>query len=166
MVLFCGGAGQVRSQFLYWGDTYYIPEHGGDLRRAKLDGSGQQILVRGLDAPTGPALDLAGGKMFWADLYDGQIWRANLNGTGLELLLGQQHEPGHLAVDNVGGKMYWTTISRAGVVPAAFVPCHSVTSVAFAPLCPRLHRWFAQRTSRQSSLDNCSSPRVRSLQFV
>jgi hypothetical protein len=43
---------------MYWGDY-----NGEDIRRANLDGSGQQILITGLNAPAGPALDLAGGKM-------------------------------------------------------------------------------------------------------
>jgi hypothetical protein len=106
--LFFGVADQARSQFMYWGNTYYVAGNGGDIRRAKLDGSEQHILVTGLNAPAGPALDLAGGKMYWANLLDGQIWRAHLDGTGPETVVRQQTKPGHLALDLVGGwKPLW-----------------------------------------------------------
>jgi hypothetical protein len=53
--LFCGLAvlalllqaiGQVRSDFIYWNDF-----NDGHIRRANLDGSGQEILVSGLTTP-------------------------------------------------------------------------------------------------------------------
>jgi hypothetical protein len=92
---------------IYWGNVNGFAPNGGDIRRASLDGSGQDILITGLNAPTGPALDLAGGKMYWANLNDGEIRRANLDGTGQETLVNGQNTPAHLALDLAGSKMYW-----------------------------------------------------------
>jgi hypothetical protein len=83
--LFCGLAvlalllqaiGQSRSDFIYWNDF-----DDGHIRRANLDGSGQEILVSGLTTPGGLALDLTGGKMYWADRDLGDIRRGNLDAT-------------------------------------------------------------------------------------
>ena len=53
-----------------------------NIRRANLDGIGQQVLVSGLKSPGGPALDLGGGKMYWSNSGGGDIRRANLDGSG------------------------------------------------------------------------------------
>src|SRR5215470_10188253 len=61
-----GAVGQARSDFMYWGDTVI-----GDIRRANLDGTEQTILISGLPGPGMPALDLAGGWMYWSDYQGG-----------------------------------------------------------------------------------------------
>ena len=76
-------AGQV-----YWSHGGF---NDGRIRRANLDGSGQQLLVSGLKLVRGLALDLAGGKMYWANSpaagnAGGIIERANLDGTQRELV--------------------------------------------------------------------------------
>src|SRR5262249_29167099 len=80
----------------------------GDIRRANLDGSGQETLVIGLAGPRGIALDLPGGKMYWAERFGGDIGRANLDGSGQEILLQNLNTPLVIALDLPGGKMYWT----------------------------------------------------------
>src|SRR6266568_1921952 len=57
-----GAVGQARPDFIYWSDI-----SSGDIWRANLDGSGMTNLVSGLDHPLGPALDLAGGQMYWGN---------------------------------------------------------------------------------------------------
>ena len=103
---------------MYWTD-------GGDtdrIKRSSLDGSGVEDLVTsGLDEPEGLALDVAGGKMYWADggssgdRARGKIQRSNLDGSGVEDLVttGFWHPVG-IALDVAGGKMYWTH-SRAKI---------------------------------------------------
>ncbi len=56
------------------------------IQRANLDGSSVEDLVTtGLSEPTGIALDVAAGKMYWTD--ESIIKRANLDGTGVENLV-------------------------------------------------------------------------------
>jgi hypothetical protein len=88
--------------WIYWNDY-----GGGDIRRANLDGTGQTILVKGLNGPKGVALDLAGGQMYWAENGSGEIRRANLDGTGQTILVRGLASPGVVALDLAGGKMYW-----------------------------------------------------------
>jgi hypothetical protein len=107
--LFCGLAvltllletvGQVRSDFIYWSGY-----DDGNIWRAKLDGSGQQSLISGLAHPNGLALDLTGGKMYYA--AGGGIYSANLDGSGLTPLVDGLFTVGEIALDVPGGQMYW-----------------------------------------------------------
>jgi len=71
---------------IYWSHGSF---NDGRIRRANLDGSGQQILVSNLKLVRGLALDLVGGKMYWANSpaagnAGGLIERANFDGTGRE----------------------------------------------------------------------------------
>jgi Domain of unknown function (DUF5050)/Low-density lipoprotein receptor repeat class B len=95
--------GLARGQ-MYWTDgTNSGP---GVLRRANLDGSEQTILVTGLSAGRGVALDLAGGMMYWSEALGGRIRRANLDGSGLTTLL-QEPDPEVVTLDTAAGKIYW-----------------------------------------------------------
>jgi hypothetical protein len=89
----------------------------GVIRRANLDGSEQTILVTGLNGGRGVALDLAGGKMYWAEAWSGRIRRANLDGSGLTTLLQEPH-PEVIALDIPGGKMYWPDLYLGQVLRA------------------------------------------------
>jgi DNA-binding beta-propeller fold protein YncE len=101
--LFLGSVQQARSDFMYWAD-----QNAGEILRANLDGTGQQTLASGQRAPTGIALDLAAGKMYWTNQANpGDIRRANLDGTGQEILL-VEIAPYGIALDVANGKMYWT----------------------------------------------------------
>jgi low density lipoprotein receptor-related protein 5/6 len=74
---------------LYW--TVSIPpgpgywSQSGGLRRSTLDGADAETLLYedGSD-PGDIALDVAGGKMYWADAGLNRIRRANLDGSGVE----------------------------------------------------------------------------------
>jgi len=76
--------------------------------RANLDGSGVEVLVRNLGQPSGMALDLTHGKMYWVSRRYGTIQRANLNGSSLESLVTGLGTPGEVAVDVSAGMVYWT----------------------------------------------------------
>jgi hypothetical protein len=62
---------------------YWTNQGSNFIRRANLDGTGQETLVSGAISPFGIALDLAGGQMYSTNtgLLD-DIRRANLDGTG------------------------------------------------------------------------------------
>lgn len=96
------------------GKMYWTDVDNAVIRRANLDGSGQQDLVHlsgsGEDAPFPSALAIykQGGKMYWGDQTLGTISRANLDGSNPEVLLFTPFHRG-LAIDAVNGKMYWST---------------------------------------------------------
>ena len=98
---------------MYWTELDVFPNK---LRRAKLDGSnvedlnavGILIFINSLE------LDIAEGKIYWADGATRKIQRANLNGSNIEDLITSIGRPDGLTLDIAGGKMYWTD---AGVFP-------------------------------------------------
>ena len=94
-------------KLLYWTDT-------GKSRigRTTLDGSRFELLVTGLNIPSGLALDLAGGKMYWTDPGTKRIQRANLDGSQVEdVIVSGLGMPGiGFAIDSREGKMYWTDL--------------------------------------------------------
>lgn len=106
--------GEARSAYIYWSDF-----DGGDIRRANLDGTGQKILFTGLSNPVGPALDLAGGKMYWGNAGS-NLRRANLDGSSQESLVQNLNAPSGIALDVTSGHIYWTeygggTIQRSNL---------------------------------------------------
>src|SRR5437660_786786 len=79
-----GSLEQARPDFIYWNEF----TAGGGIVRANLDGSGQQSIVTGQNMPSGPKLDVAGGKIYWTNFSSGDVLRANLDGSGqLEVLV-------------------------------------------------------------------------------
>src|SRR5262245_50546560 len=102
LALFLGALGSARCDFVYWTDF-----DGGDIRRANLDGTGEQTLLMGLDTPIGIALDVASGQMYWTNNNSGEIQRANLDGSGQTIVVSRLSSPSRMALDLAGGKMYW-----------------------------------------------------------
>ena len=92
------------------GKIYWTDPGAKKIRRANLDGSQAEDLVsRGLEYPSGLALDEAGDKMYWADAETKKIQRANLDGSRVEnLVTTGLISPQGLALDAAGGKIYWT----------------------------------------------------------
>src|SRR5687768_6906136 len=93
---------------MYWADVNELK-----IRRANLDGTGQEDLI---DLPGGKepafpsaiAVDPAGGKLYWGDQTLSTLNRANLDGSGQETLLSTPFHRG-LAIDALNGKVYWST---------------------------------------------------------
>jgi low density lipoprotein receptor-related protein 5/6 len=94
-------AGPGSADLMYW-----IDQSSNDIRRANLDGTGQQTVVAGLGSPIFIALDVAAGQMYWTDQVTNDIRRANLDGTGQQSLVSGR--PSGIALDVAAGKMYWT----------------------------------------------------------
>ncbi len=103
---------------IYWTD---IQSGFGDgtISRANLDGTGRETLLTAPGAPgnwfypVGIELDVAAGKMYWADSQVDLICRANLDGSGLEefsLRPPADPSPTDIALDPVAGKIYWTNM--------------------------------------------------------
>ena len=96
---------------MYW----TIAEAGASaIQRAYLNGTNvEDIVSTGLSAPSGIALDIAGGKMYWTDWVANKIQCANLDGTNVQTLVTTENHPWDIALDVAGGKMYWTMSSIA-----------------------------------------------------
>jgi hypothetical protein len=92
------------------------------IQRANFDGTTIEDLFTGLDAPVGLDLDVAAGKIYFADQgAQPTIFRANLDGTGKEAIItaGIMHPYG-LALDRAGGRVYFVdnglnAVLRAGL---------------------------------------------------
>jgi len=106
---------EVRSAHLYWGNVA-----AGEIRRAKLDGSGQQVLVSGLNDPHRVVLDPEGGQLYWPNFGSGSIQRVNVDGTGHTTLIQGLASPNLLTLDLAGGKIYWSAQGTADIRRANF----------------------------------------------
>ena len=99
----------VASGKMYWTSNPTQGESGpGKIKRANLDGGGEEDVVVLPLGFGGIALDLDAGKMYWT--HQRQIRRANLDGSEIEELIefeGLVSVAG-IAVDSGAGKMYWT----------------------------------------------------------
>ena len=85
----------------------------GKVWRVNLDGTGLEPLITGLFEPYGIALDVAGGKMYWADETDadniGHISRASLDGSDREDLVSLDNGGFRgIALDLENRKMYYS----------------------------------------------------------
>ena len=99
--------------WMYWADFV-----ANKIQRANLDGTNVQDHIRGFGRPTGVALDIAGGKMYWTDrdktnetdpIGRSSIQGANLDGTNVEILvLGGNSVKEYIVLDISNGKMYWS----------------------------------------------------------
>ena len=101
------------------GKMYWTDPGTSKVQRANLDGSAVEDLFTRLDCsrgpadpqcrPTGIALDVAGGKMYWTDSAISKVQRANLDGSAVkDLVTSGLSRPRGIALDVAGGKMYWT----------------------------------------------------------
>lgn len=90
---------------MYWNNQF---EH--IIMSANLDGTGQQVILSGLDEPTDIAIDGNSGKIYWTD-WDGTIHVANLDGSEAKTLLNNTSELSYgnirLALDLDNNKLYW-----------------------------------------------------------
>ena len=95
---------------IYFSDFEVTGE--GKIWRMNLDGSGMEAIVTGLTDPYSIALNVAGGKIYWADDL-GNISSANLDGTGVVTSLinipdGQMRG---LDFDNKNNKLYFYEVN-------------------------------------------------------
>ncbi len=92
---------------LYWGN-------GSALRSGPLGGGSGSNLFADSNFPTGEAIDVKAGKIYW-DLNDlGAIRVGNLDGTGTAQNLpfaGLSRPLGNMGIDTAAGKLYWADYS-------------------------------------------------------
>lgn len=71
----------VKNKKIYYTD--FEDSDDGKIWRMNLDGSNMEALVSGITDPYAVAINLKGGKIYWAD-DDGNVSRANLDGSNVE----------------------------------------------------------------------------------
>ena len=94
-------------------------DRGADkIQRVNLDGTSVEDLITiDIGILGGIALDVAGGKMYWANWgFPSGIQCANLDGSDIQTLVNTDDDPSDIALDVAGGKVYWTvgTIAEDG----------------------------------------------------
>jgi PQQ-like domain len=101
------------SDSIYW-SSY---TNGGPVRVGDLGGSGARDLFTGESSPEGVAIDLAAGKVYWADTTSGTIRVGNLDGTGARDLYTGESQPSGVAIDPAAGLIYWAdAVSGSGAI--------------------------------------------------
>jgi low density lipoprotein receptor-related protein 5/6 len=91
------------------GKMYWCDVNNFVIRRANLDGTGQQDLITsGLVFPAVIKTEPVGGHIYWGDQVSEEIWRADLDGANPAPIISTNFHRG-LAIDQPGGKIYWST---------------------------------------------------------
>jgi hypothetical protein len=98
---------------LYWNNEFA----GAAIRVGNLAGSGASSLFPAQVSPYGIAIDIAAGKIYWADFTEGKIRMGNLDGSGTptDLFTGEDHPDG-VAIDPAAGKIYWGSAVASGAI--------------------------------------------------
>lgn len=91
--------------YVYWTDDEVHL-----IRRAHMDGSGQEVIVSTeVEHPDGVAVDWIGRNLYWTDTGTDRIEVCRLNGTSRKVLISEGLvEPRAICLDPMRGHMYWT----------------------------------------------------------
>jgi hypothetical protein len=103
----CSIAIDAKHGRVYWTSFKGRPDGIGKIQSANLNGTMVKDVVVGIDT-AGLALDIAAGKLYWAEGTRGKIQQANLDGTGIVDLVSGLEGPTSVAIDFVERKIYWT----------------------------------------------------------
>jgi len=93
------------------GKIYFTDRYGNDIKRANLDGTDVEVVVRGTEYPVDLALDLEHRVMYWTARTTGCVYRTGMDGTemdgaGLAPILTGLHTPIGIALDLDGGRLF------------------------------------------------------------
>ncbi len=98
----------------------YWTENGNRIRRCNLDGSNAELVLT-VNYAYGIDLDVAGGKMYWAEANLNEIRRANVDGSNVESIITTGlGDPRAIYVDPDDSKVYWTDIGTDVIQRADF----------------------------------------------
>jgi hypothetical protein len=128
---------------MYWSNSQG-PSGSGEIRRANLDGTSVETVIRGLICPLGIAIDGSGGYIYWAacDSTSGKIQRSKLDGTEKTDLVTVPPNSSYMAsahgiaLDVTVGKIYWANTGR-GTIQRANLDGSSVENIAISQLYPQ-----------------------------
>ena len=129
----------VEGGTVYWSEVRTEDRlHLGSIKRMSMDEAGSiETLIAenfGLKLPKGLALDLQGGKMYWADEQAHSIGKANLNGTDANaIVLGDgDFWPQDIALDVDNGKIYWSETYWARQIQVASLDGEHIETILSA----------------------------------
>ncbi|WP_235295271.1 IPTL-CTERM sorting domain-containing protein [Portibacter lacus] len=88
--------------------------------RMATDGSGLVNLISGLSSPDGMELDLAAGKMYYAESTPQTISKANLDGSNIEVVVTGTGLLEGIALDIANQKIYWAVTGASQINSADF----------------------------------------------
>ncbi len=107
------------------GRIYSIPSSGNTIRKANLENPSPISLVSSentgglITNPSGLALDLINGKIYWTNVDLAFIARSNiLDGSGFEVLGPVVENPGAIALDVLNNRMFFTQPNVGKIVRA------------------------------------------------
>ncbi|PCJ55998.1 MAG: hypothetical protein COA73_13125 [Candidatus Hydrogenedentota bacterium] len=79
------------------GKVYWADEGDETIKRANLDGSSVETLVKGVNEPTFLKLDLANGKLYWGNKDNSTVNYANLDGSNAVTIAKGMNDPIYMA---------------------------------------------------------------------
>jgi hypothetical protein len=109
---------------MYWNDRQGV-------KRANLDGSGEELLTKGA-AGGFIALDLVAQRMYWVSAGAIKSAAMEANPTMTDVVKGQS-APFGLAVDDAGGKLYWLEISEKNEIRRANLDGSEIQTLLVRP---------------------------------
>ena len=159
---------------------YWVNAGVGTLQ--SLTGSSVARLVPSVQNATSMAVDMAGGKIYWAEQTgsnSGRIRRANLNGTNVQLIRALTSVPQGLALDTANGTLYlansWGKVQRMNLngsdyQPDLIVDLESPRGIAIDAAAGKVY-WTEQTGEttgriRSADLDGSNVASVRGLNNV
>jgi DNA-binding beta-propeller fold protein YncE len=88
---------------------YFASPTNNTINRVRLDGSGMEVILDGLDSPHGLTFDYATRKMYFTEWNSSNIMRADMDGHNLETLYKGENGGGlGIAIDPDRGMMFWS----------------------------------------------------------
>ena len=87
------------NHYIYWTDS-----HRGEVQRSSIYGKNQTVIRSGVSSPSGLALDLVAGNVYWINAGTLTIEVSNLNGKYSKVLVHNLvHYPSDIALDTKRG---------------------------------------------------------------
>jgi DNA-binding beta-propeller fold protein YncE len=106
------------------GKLYFTDRYANNIRRANLDGTTVEVVVKDTKYPVDLAFDLASRSMFWTTREAGGVYRVNMDkndidGASLNPIITGLHAPIGVTTDRKKGKLYYTDVivaSQSGAI--------------------------------------------------
>ncbi len=161
-----GAAAASAADQIYWGTASAV-------RFAPLSGGSGATLFSDSNFPTGEAIDVAAGKIYWTHNDVSTITVGNLDGSGTpqDLFSSEGRPIGNMGIDVATGKLYWTdfgsglirvgNLSGTGTPQTLFSGEGGPLGVAIDPAPGKMY-WadFNSGLIREGNLDGTGTPQT------